>query len=231
MLNPEYLADLLTNPVCQCGDDCSRFWSRELWQQMHEPILDFVRNRLTYMKWMYTYIFTSSWKPETQTFSFAIGGRNVCSTAFRAFWHLTRHSFGLIIGCIKQGLDLPVHGNLGQDRNATKEQMCSVFLSKLENVSEHQPDTEEVHLVERLNKIDVYEAMVAGIFFTKFILTFTELSAFHTPEEMPTLKTFYKVWRRDHSHLKSPKACRLGRCDVCSDFAEKIRASKGIVFE
>jgi len=59
-------------------------------------------------------------------------------------------------------------------------------------------------------------------------LNFLELQVYHTPDEIPHLKTFYKVWRQNHKHLKIPKTCRLGRCDVCSDLSEKIRTSKGI---
>jgi hypothetical protein len=50
----------------------------------------------------------------------------------------------------------------------------------------------------------------------------------HSSEELPHLKTFYKVWRRDFKHLKSPKTCRLGLCDICCELFEKIRVSYGM---
>jgi hypothetical protein len=162
MLDPEYLADILTSPVCSCHNDCSGFWSRELWKRMHEPILEYTQNRRSFIKWMHCYIMTSFWNADTNSFQFSVGGRDVCPVAFCAFWHLTRYTFELITKCIREGLDLPVHGNLGQDRDSIKEQMCEVYLTKLERVSEHQPDTEEIHLVEKVKKIDVYEAMAEG---------------------------------------------------------------------
>jgi hypothetical protein len=49
----------------------------------------------------------------------------------------------------------------------------------------------------------------------------------HDIEEIPSVKTFYKGWRKDFKHLKSPAQCRLGRCDVCCNFTEQIKIAKG----
>lgn len=68
----------------------------------------------------------------------------------------------LLMHTIENCVELPMHGNFGQDRDSPMEDRCAAFLSKLEDVSEHQPDSEEVHLVERMRKIDCYEAMVEG---------------------------------------------------------------------
>jgi len=170
----------------------------------------------------------SFWKEQTNSFEFTVGGRAVCPVAFCAFWHLTRYSFDLLTTCIKEGRDLPVHGNFGQDRDSVKEDMCAVYLSKLADVSDQQPDSEEIHLVERMHKIDVYEAMAEGKVFLILLIKFLEYATFHTPDELPHLKTFYKVWRKDYKHLKIPKTCRLGKCDTCADLSEKIKRSKGI---
>ena len=40
--------------------------------------------------------------------------------------------------------------------------MHGVFLTRLASVSEQQPDSEEIYLVEWLSKIDLYEAMHEG---------------------------------------------------------------------
>jgi len=91
MLDPEYLADILTSPVCSCHNDCSGFWSRELWKRMHEPILEYTQNCRSFIKWMHCYIMTSFWNADTNSFQFSVGGRDVCPVAFCAFWHLTRY--------------------------------------------------------------------------------------------------------------------------------------------
>jgi hypothetical protein len=56
--------------------------------------------------------------------------------------------------------------------------------------------------------------MIEGTTPPKISLKLSELKQMHSFEELPHLKTFYKVWRRDFKHLKSPKTCRLGCCDV-----------------
>jgi hypothetical protein len=95
-------------------------------------------------------------------FQFLIGGRIVCKRVFGIFWHLISYSTSLLLKAIEKGVDIQVHRNFGQDRDLVKEGLCGVFLSKLELVSKHQPDSEDVHLVERLQKIDCYEAMIEG---------------------------------------------------------------------
>jgi hypothetical protein len=129
---------------------------------MHEPILQIIRTHQAYMKWMRTYIMTSCWDPVARIFQLIIGERIVCKKAFGIFWHLTSYSNSLLLKAIEEGVDIQVHGNFGQDRDSVKESLCGVFLSKLELVSKHQPDSEDMHLVERLQKIDCYEAMIEG---------------------------------------------------------------------
>jgi hypothetical protein len=80
--------------------------------------------------------------------------------AFGIFWNLTLYSTSLLLKAIEEGVDIQVHGNFGQDRDSVKKGLYNVFLSKLELVSEHQPDSEDVHLVECLQKIDCHEAMI-----------------------------------------------------------------------
>ena len=75
-------------------------------------------------------------------------GRAICKAAFQIFWHLTHYSLDLVKNCIVAGTELPVHGNFGQDQAAVKEHACGVFLTRLASVSEQQPDSEEIHLVE-----------------------------------------------------------------------------------
>jgi hypothetical protein len=119
---------------------------------MHEPILQIIRTCQAYIKWMFTYIMTSCWDPVARIFQFSIGGRIVCKKAFGIFWHLISYSISLLLKAIEEGVDIQVYGNFGQNRESVKESLCSIFLSKLELVSEHQPDSEDVHLVERLQK-------------------------------------------------------------------------------
>jgi hypothetical protein len=105
---------------------------------------------------------TSCWYPIARIFQFSIGGRIVCKKAFGIFWHLTLYSTSLLLKAIEERVDIQVHGNFGQDQDLVKEGLCGVFLSKLELVSKYQPDSENVHLVEHLQKIDYYKAMIEG---------------------------------------------------------------------
>jgi hypothetical protein len=75
MLDPEYLQTILSSPVCKCGSDCSAFWSRELWMNLHEPILDFAKNRQMYMRFMRTLIAANCYNAQNRTFHFVISGK------------------------------------------------------------------------------------------------------------------------------------------------------------
>lgn len=46
-------------------------------------------------------------------------------------------------------------------------------------------------------------------------------------KNLPSYDIFKKVWREDYPHLKIPRACRLGRCDECVDFEERLKHAKG----
>jgi hypothetical protein len=142
-------------------------------------------------------------------------GQEVCRVAFREFWHLTRYGIDLLCRCVKKKQALPIHGNALIYHDEAQTRQCQLFLERLAQVSEHQPDSEEIHLVERTTKIAMHEAMVA------------ELGLVEDPEDIPSYPTFTRTWRKHFPHLKIPKECRLGRCDVCEELSEKIKKSRG----
>ena len=80
MLDPEYLQDILSSPVCSCGSDCSAFWSRELWINLHEPVLDFAQNHRTFLKFMQTLISATCYNAITKQFAFSISGKRLYKT-------------------------------------------------------------------------------------------------------------------------------------------------------
>lgn len=148
-------------------------------------------------------------------FSFIVLGSRVCRTAFREFWHTTKYGLELLCRCVRSKRAYPVHGNALLFRDDPQTRASMLYLTRLAHVSEHQPDSEEIHLVERTTKQEIYEGMVA------------ELQPLEDPTDIPSYQTFTLVWRKNFSHLKIPRECRLGRCDVCEDFSEKISKSRG----
>lgn len=208
------MAKLLGHSICHCPHDCSGSWSRAAIVDLRNSTLELVNDRKHFMTFLMTLLETM-WNAEAREFSFMVLGHNVCRVAFREFWHLTKYGLDLLCRCIRERRDYPTHGNalLFQDNPAAR--LCSIYLQRLADVSEQQPDTEEIHLVERTTKISVYEGMVA------------ELSPLEDPDDIPSYPTFTRTWRQKFPHLKIPKECRLGRCDDCDDLSEKIKTSRG----
>lgn len=102
------------------------------------------------------------------------------------------------------------------DKPDPKSTLCFDWLSKLCSASEHQPDIEEIHTIARCKKIEMFEDMIHDLKVDKV-----------EKKKLPSYPLFLQVWRSSYSHLKIPKACRLGRCDECAKMEEELCTSKG----
>jgi hypothetical protein len=107
-------------------------------------------------------------------------------------------------------LPVPLHGNNFMDHDDPKTRVCVLYLELLAKVSEHQPDSDEIHLIEQTKKIEFYYDMLEVWKTT------------HQLSELPSLDLFYQVWQSQFPHLKNPKNCCLGQCDVCADLQVKL---------
>jgi hypothetical protein len=70
-------------------------------------------------------------------------------------------------------------------------------------------------LIKQTKKIDVYYDMLE-VWKTTYQLS-----------ELPSLDLFYQVWWTQFPHLKNPKNCCLGQCDVCTDLQVKLTKARG----
>jgi hypothetical protein len=68
-----------------------------------------------------------------------------------------------------------------------------MYLNTVCKVSKYQPDSNEIHLVERIRKLDLYQGMLET------------LKHIYKKDEMPSQETFYQVWKHEYPHLKIPK--------------------------
>ena len=153
--------------------------------------------------------------PDTRKFSLTVDGRVVCRKAFQIFWDIGDYTFKKLFRNIRNNEPLSViHGN-SYVHDPVKLVRCCDWLGVLEKYCEQQPDSEEVHLPERTYKADVYEEMV------------NDLKKTLPTSEIPAYQTFCTAWRKHYPHLKIPRVNRLGRCDVCCSFAEKIKVAVG----
>jgi hypothetical protein len=181
---------------------------------VREAVIGLVGKRSEWMSFMQT-LMSGMYDSDANEFQFTVLGSPVCPTAFREFWHLTQYGLELLCRCIRNDRDYPIHANALLDKDDAKTRQCQLYLHRLEHVSEHQPDSEEVHLIERTTKTIVFEAFQA------------ELAPLELPEDIASYPTFTRTWKKHFPHLKIPRECRLGRCDVCEDLSEKIKTSKG----
>jgi hypothetical protein len=92
-----------------------------------------------------------------------------------------------------------------------KPEFVLYIWSFLAKVSEHQPNSDEIHLIKQTKKIDVYYDMLE-VWKTTYQLS-----------ELPSFDLFYQVWQTQFPHLKNPKNCRLGQCDVCADWQSNLQ--------
>ena len=96
---------------------------------------------------------------EDQSFDYTVsGGHHVCATAFEAFWNITTYCRVHIKTTIVEGrrLDIP-HGNSERDYENWKTTLITNWFHSLIRVSEQQPDSDEVHIIECSLKQDLYE--------------------------------------------------------------------------
>jgi hypothetical protein len=109
-------------------------------------------------------------------------GQEVCYAAFRELWHLIKYGIDILYRCVKKKQALLIHGNMLIYHDEAQTHQCQLFLEQLAQVSEHQPDSEEIHLVERTTKIAMHEAMVA------------ELGLVEDLEDILSYPTFTRTW-------------------------------------
>jgi hypothetical protein len=108
-------------------------------------------------------------------------------------------------------------GNRLVELNTTKTQFHqfhgTVFKHTVCNVSEHQPDSNEIHLVERVRKLDLYQDMLETLK--------------HVTRRMKCQEIFYQVWKHKYPHLKIPKNYYLGKCDYCAKLMVDMTGGRG----
>jgi hypothetical protein len=59
-----------------------------------------------------------------------------------------KYSFDLLCCCIREKQALLIHSNALIYHEKAQTQQCQLFLEWLAQVSKHQPDSKEIHLVE-----------------------------------------------------------------------------------
>ena len=154
--------------------------------------------------------------PEEDSFIFKVNNVPVCGTAFERFWNITNYTRRHVTDCIRSGMPATApHGNESREYLNFKTRLVESWLDDFCLVCEQQPDSDEVHTVERYKKIDIYDAMISEMRFS------------YSANNLPSSQLFYQVWKKSFKHLKIPKECRLGRCDECATLTESIRTSTG----
>lgn len=164
---------------------------------------------------MYSYLFSRT----TQLFSYSVAGESVCTVAWQEFWQITEYTRRKIEKSIRlnQNIDVP-HGNVFIDKPDPKKALCFDWFAHFSTYCEKQPDSEDIHTIERWHKVDLYAEM-------KFDLL--QSGKVRRKQDIPSYPTFTLVWRESYKHLKIPKACRLGKCDECSSLLEKMKTARG----
>lgn len=175
------------------------------------------------MKSFYKYVqqksLFTSYSVQTELFSYSVAGRDACPIAFQEFWNITEYTRRKIEKSIRQGenLDVP-HGNVFVDKPDPKSSLCFDWFSHFCHYCEKQPDSDEIHTIERWKKIELWEEM-------QFDLLQSRKVKFK--KDLPSYPVFTQVWRQHFKNLKIPKACRLGKCDTCSLIKEQMKTAKG----
>ena len=146
----------MADPSCTC--DCSAHWTRDSVTRARKNLFIVCNCR----KDLYIFIDTllrTFYNTNDQSFSYTVsGGQNVCASAFEAFWNITKYCRLHVEASIRDGTDLNVpHGNSLRDYENWKTILVTQWLQALVDVSEHQPDTIEVHTIECALKRDLYE--------------------------------------------------------------------------
>ena len=169
------IGDVLSAPSCAC--DCSSLWSRDVITRARKNLFTVCKSRKNLYLFLETLLRTF-YNTEEESFDYIVsGGHHVCSTAFEAFWNITRYCRIHIETAIREGrnLDDP-HGNTNRDYENWKTVLVTNWLQSLVNVSEHQPDSDEVHTFECALKQDLYEGMSFISLFcnhTRYVIFYT----------------------------------------------------------
>ena len=150
------------------------------------------------------------------TFIYKVNNVQCCGTAFERFWNISNYTRRHVMDCIRSGLPVSApHGNEITEHLNFKTWLVKDWLTNFCLVCEQQPDSDDVHTVERYKKIDIYDVMIS------------EMRYSYNDKDLPGSTLFYQVWLKSFKHLKIPKECRLGRCDECSNITESLRTTTG----
>ena len=189
------LANLISEPICLC--DCGAHWSRYSVTRAREEYKGrgFDKNsKLIYLKGMAQACY------ENEKFHYRVLTRNVCKTAWEAFWQISSYIRRKIETAVKTNQPIStIHGNSLLDHKSHQSDLVHAFLQNYLQYCEYQPDLQQYHTIARIQKYVLYEEMVAEM-----------KAAGRKSSTMPSAVTFYRVWRKDFKHLKIPKECRLG---------------------
>jgi hypothetical protein len=214
--------------ICPC--DCSGEWTRNSIYDARASLFTTCNSRSSMLVFLQAilrsvywyekfYAFSYEFSSDTDLFTYSVAGRVVCPVAFQHFWNITDYTRRKIEKSIKRGenLDIP-HGNCFVDRPDPKRTLCMGWLEEFTAVCEHQPDSDEIHTVARCTKIELWEEMCHDLLKDKKV---------YQREDLPSFPVFVWVWNKHFPHLKIPKVCRLGRCDVCVKLEEDLKTARG----
>lgn len=211
------MGKILGDPICKCGRDCAGAWSRDFVITWRTHLFDSCTSRKDLLRFLFT-VLSGMYDPEMKKFYYKVNNVRCCGIAFERFWNITNFTRRHVIDCIRNRLPVSSpHGNSLIEHNNFKTRLVKNWLTNFCLVCEQQPDSNEVHTVERYKKIDIFDVMIS------------EMRYSYSQSDLPSSQLFYQVWKKDFPHLKIPKECRLGRCDECSTLTESIRTSSGKV--
>lgn len=207
---------MLANSSCQCQPDCTSLWNRHDTLKQREQVIEICNDRSDYLGYLLS-LCIMFYDRTDDCFEWKVNGQSCCKDAWSEFWMISKYYMNKLCTLTRQGLPFPMHGNNFVDRDAYKERLCRHFLQMLANVNEQMPDSLEVHLISNTTKIMCYEEFIHV------------LGKSIPRRDIPSRSMFYHTWAKWFPHLKLPKKNRLGKCDVCCDFEERIRTSVGAV--
>lgn len=90
-------------------------------------------------------------------FNLKVNNRNVCAVAFEAWWGISRHYRLKIKNSILKNQSIKgIHKNSSLHRDKQAEALVYGFLENFCKYCEHQPDSEEIHTMQSIRKMDIY---------------------------------------------------------------------------
>ena len=139
-------------------------------------------------------IFSSptSCKPAVKE-SFMLCGKQVCKRAFALLLGTTERRFDRIKQNCTSATRKLTHGNQGVKRTTTKSNDASAWMKNyFEQMGDHMPDNNRIHLPSFLTKREVYQRMMSDL---------TDCGI----KKIISLSTFYDLWERDFCHVLIPE--------------------------